>query len=75
MSLDDSKQAYTIAEFCSAYGVSHSKVYLLFAAGDLTPVKLGSKNLITAQEADRWLQTLPPSTTWTTAPEEIDTHV
>ena len=52
------QRAYSIREFCEVFSVSRSKTYLLLSAGDITAVKLGSKNLIPADEADRWFKSL-----------------
>jgi excisionase family DNA binding protein len=52
------RRAFSISEFCATFGVSRSKTYLLLAAGELTAVKLGSKNLIRTEEAERWFNSL-----------------
>ena len=52
------RRAYSISEFCAAFGVSRSKTYMLLAAGELTAIKLGSKNLIRTEEAERWFNSL-----------------
>jgi excisionase family DNA binding protein len=52
------RRAYSISEFCATFGVSRSKTYLLLASGELTAVKLGSKNLIRTEEAERWFNSL-----------------
>jgi hypothetical protein len=46
---------YTVAEFCSAHKISRSKLYELWRSG-IGPrsIKLGSKNLITAEAACEW---------------------
>jgi len=55
------RRAYSIAAFCDAFCVSRSKTYQLLAEGNLQAIKLGRKTLITADEADRWLQSLSES--------------
>ena len=52
------KRAYSIRHFCEAFSVSRSKVYLLLAEGDIAAVNIVKKNLILAEEAERWLQSL-----------------
>ena len=52
------RRAYSIREFCETFSVSRSKTYYLLAAGELTAVKLGSKNLIRTEEAERWFNFL-----------------
>ncbi len=52
------KLAYSINEFCAATSLGRTTVYELIAAGRLSPVKVGSKTLITAQEAQRFLSCL-----------------
>jgi len=46
---------YTVAEFCSSHRISRSKLYALWRSG-IGPrsIKLGSKNLITAEAACEW---------------------
>ena len=53
------KRAYSVREFCLAYGIGKTKVYALFASGDLKPVRLGRKNLIRDKEAESWFDRLP----------------
>jgi len=52
------RRAYSISEFCRAYSVSRAKVYRLLAGGDLVAVKLGNKNLIPVEVAERWFASL-----------------
>ena len=52
------KKAYSIPEFCAAYGVGRTKVYSEIGAGKLKTLKNGSKNLIRAEDADAWLNSL-----------------
>jgi len=50
---------YTITEFCSAHKISRSKLYQLWRAGTgPRSVKIGSRNLITAEAACAWRQQL-----------------
>ena len=54
---------YTIAEFCSAHKISRSKLYQLWRSG-IGPraIKIGSKNLITAEAACAWRRQLEAAT-------------
>lgn len=53
------KRAYEINEFCKAFGVGRSFIYEQIADGKLFAKKIGRKNIITAEEADRWVNSLP----------------
>lgn len=55
------KRAHTIREFSHIYNVSRSGVYVELARGSLKAIKLGSKTLITDDEAERWLKSLSAS--------------
>lgn len=55
------RRVYSIREFCEVFGVSRSTVYRLFANKSLTPLKLGTKTLIRANEAEEWLASLDTS--------------
>jgi hypothetical protein len=47
--------AYSVAEFCEAYGVSVPLLYKLWARGEGPDVmKVGVRTLISIQAADRW---------------------
>jgi hypothetical protein len=54
---------YTVAEFCAAHKLSRSKLYQLWRSG-IGPrsVKIGSKNLITAEAACAWRRELEAKT-------------
>jgi len=54
------QRAYTIPEFCSAYRVGKTKAYQLIGEGRLKAVKVDSKTLIRADDADTWLESLQP---------------
>jgi len=50
---------YTVAEFCSAHKISRSKLYQLWRAGTgPRSIKIGSRNLITAESASEWRRQL-----------------
>ena len=53
------KKAYSINGFCDAVSVGRTLAYKEIAAGNLRTKKAGRKRLITEEEADRWLQSLP----------------
>lgn len=52
------KRAFTVREFCNAFGVSKSTLYNLIGAGKIRPTKIGSKTLIASDEAARWWASL-----------------
>ena len=54
---------YTVAEFCSAHKISRSKLYELSHAG-IGPrsIKIGARNLITAEAAVAWRRQLEATT-------------
>lgn len=56
--IQPTKRAYSIREFCHVFGIGRSKVYQLFASDELSFVKFGHKTLIRADEADRWFNSL-----------------
>lgn len=51
-------EAYTIPDFCRAYGVGRSYTYEEIKAGRLRIVKAGRRTLIPAADARAWLATL-----------------
>jgi excisionase family DNA binding protein len=51
--------AYPIDEFADAVGIGRSKLYAEIRAGKLKAKKLGSRTLITATEAQAYLDALP----------------
>jgi len=54
-----SRLAYSVDRFCEDTDTGRSKVYELIRAGKLRAKKLGSKTLILAEDADRFLASLP----------------
>jgi hypothetical protein len=52
-------RAYTIRQFCEAYSVSRSRLYLMIGDGTIEARKSGKRTIITAAEAERWLNSLP----------------
>jgi len=57
--IESKRNAYTIKEFSSIYGVSRSFIYKEVARGNLEVRKAGRRTLILSSVADRWLQSLP----------------
>ena len=54
------KLFYTVSEFCLAYGVSRSKLYLLWKEGSGPAlIKMGSRTLIAKTDAAKWASDLP----------------
>ena len=51
--------AFSIAGFCAAHAVGRTTVYQQIAAGALKSRKIGRRTIITAEEARRWLESLP----------------
>lgn len=49
---------YRIREFCAAFGVSRSVLYLLIKAGAIRATKVGKSTLIPRAEALRWQREL-----------------
>jgi excisionase family DNA binding protein len=54
------KRAMRVDEFCKAYGFCRTKFYALVARRELRAVKSGHHTLISADEAQRWFNSLPP---------------
>ena len=52
------KRAFTIAEFCFAYGICRTTAYGEIKAGRLTVIKCGRRTLITEAAAEAWLRAL-----------------
>ena len=49
------KRAYSINEFCNIYELGRTKAYEEIKAGRLTAVKVGSRTIIRADDAENWL--------------------
>lgn len=54
------KQAYSILEFCQAFGIGRSTLYEQIRSKRLEVVKVGARTLIPRGEAERWLADLRP---------------
>jgi hypothetical protein len=49
------RQAYSIAEFCAAFGIARSTLYRLLQVGEgPTVYHVGRRTLISVQAADDW---------------------
>ncbi|MGA7023845.1 MAG: helix-turn-helix domain-containing protein [Pseudolabrys sp.] len=53
------QRAMSIDEFCSRYGPGRTKVYQELKSGRLRARKIGTRTLITEEDAEDWLQHLP----------------
>jgi excisionase family DNA binding protein len=52
------RKAYTVNQFCEAFGIGRTKIFGMIKAGELRSVKLGTrKTLIPASEGERLLAT------------------
>lgn len=51
--------AFTVNEFCKAFGVSRTLVYEEIKAGRVQSKKAGRRTLIPVQSALEWLEALP----------------
>lgn len=55
----DAVRAYTINDFCAAYGIGRTLTYREIAAGRLKASKVGKRTLILIADAETWASTLP----------------
>jgi excisionase family DNA binding protein len=53
------RRAMSIAEFCERYGPGRTKVYEELKSGRLRGRKIGSRTIITEDDAEDWLRSLP----------------
>ena len=54
------KLFYTVPEFCAAYGISRSKLYLMWKEKNGPAlIKIGSRTLIAKTDAAKWASNLP----------------
>ena len=56
------RQAYSIRDFCKAYGISRSYAYLEIQAGRLKIFKAGRRTLISREAAEAWQRALEQAT-------------
>jgi excisionase family DNA binding protein len=53
------QRAMSIDEFCARYGPGRTKVYQELKSGRLRARKIGTRTVITEDDAEDWLQRLP----------------
>ena len=51
--------AYSIRDFCLAYGIGRSLTYVEIASGRLPARKVGNRTLILKADAEDWAKRLP----------------
>lgn len=55
----ESKKAYSIEQFCKAYGISRTSAYRAFRAGSgPKTIRIGRRVLIPHEQAEIWVQRL-----------------
>ena len=52
------RAGWSVAEFCTRYGVSKGMVFLLMRQGKIQRVKAGRRTLIPVESADAWWASL-----------------
>ena len=55
----NARRAYTVPEFIAVYGVSRTRTYAEIGSGRLTARRLGGRTIITHDDAENWLASLP----------------
>jgi excisionase family DNA binding protein len=53
------QRAMSLAEFCGRYGPGRTKAYEEIKSGRLRAVKCGKRTLVTEDDAEAWLRSLP----------------
>ena len=56
------RRAFGIDEFCRRYGVGRTTAYAEMTAGRLRRRKVGKRSIITEDDAEAWLASLPATT-------------
>ena len=56
------QRAMSLAEFCERYGPSRTRTYEEIKSGRLRAIKCGKRTLVTEDDAEAWLRSLPPAT-------------
>jgi hypothetical protein len=51
--------AYTVEAFAAAHGISRSQTFKEIASGRLPARKVGSRTIITSEDAAKWRRSLP----------------
>jgi len=65
-------RAFNIEEFCRRYGIGRTTAYAEIAAGRLRRRKVGKRSLITEEDAEAWLKSLPdPSADGASPPRHV----
>jgi hypothetical protein len=55
----DTKKAYRIEEFAEAHDISRAQTYVEIRTGRLVAKKVGSRTIITIEDAAAWRHALP----------------
>jgi excisionase family DNA binding protein len=53
---EEKKCARRVNDFCSAYGISRSTLYVLMKSGSIRTIKVGRRRLIPEDEGERLLK-------------------
>lgn len=53
------RRAFTVAEFLEHYGISRTRTYVEMNAGRLVARRIGGRTIITRDDAEAWLDSLP----------------
>jgi len=53
------QRAMSIGVFCETYGIGRTKTYEEIKSGRLRVRKVGRRTIVTADDAEEWLSTLP----------------
>jgi len=57
--MDELRRVLTIAEFLHCYRIGRTRFYEEVAAGRIRLRKLGKKSLVSLDDAEKWLASLP----------------
>ena len=60
--IEQPKELYTVAEFCSTHGIGRTTLYGEVKAGRLRLVKIGTASRIRRIDAQAWVAALPSDT-------------
>lgn len=52
-------RAFTVHEFIATYGISRTRTYAEIGAGRLIARRIGGRTIITRDDAEAWLSSLP----------------
>ena len=55
------QRAMSLAQFCQSYGVGRTTAYAEIKQGRLRARKCGKRTIITEDDGDDWLKSLPPA--------------